>query len=215
MKLNMKKAFTLVEMLIVIVIIGILAAALIPRLTGVQSRARDVARKADAQQIGSALATWSLDNGTYIMSGDIGPYTTVANTGTWLEAAWFSGRLNSAQSVQNQLWSLVFRWLLKTLPTESAGLNATAPYVYQYFNSGSVFAITVLSEGGWVNANFISGHTIWWVGATTRIISPSNITNVLCTAVEQGTLTPGAGYATWSTCIANVDARQARYVYSN
>jgi general secretion pathway protein G len=69
MKLNMKKAFTLVEMLIVIVIIGILAAALIPRLTGVQSRARDVARVGDAQQIASALATWQLDNGVYIMSG--------------------------------------------------------------------------------------------------------------------------------------------------
>ena len=40
-----KKAFTLVEMLIVVVIIGILAAALIPRLTGAQSKARDAARK--------------------------------------------------------------------------------------------------------------------------------------------------------------------------
>lgn len=40
-----KKAFTLVEMLIVVVIIWILAAALIPRLVWAQSQARDVARK--------------------------------------------------------------------------------------------------------------------------------------------------------------------------
>ena len=69
MKLHMKKAFTLVEMLIVIVIIGILAAALIPRLTGIQGRARDVARKADAQQTMTALATFQLDSNGYPSTG--------------------------------------------------------------------------------------------------------------------------------------------------
>jgi type II secretory pathway pseudopilin PulG len=38
-------------MLIVIVIIGILAAALIPRLTGAQAQARDTARLADLNQL--------------------------------------------------------------------------------------------------------------------------------------------------------------------
>lgn len=65
MKIKMKKAFTLIEMLIVIVIIGILAAALIPRLLSVQGRARDTKRKADLQQIGSALAIYKIDNSTF------------------------------------------------------------------------------------------------------------------------------------------------------
>ena len=74
MKKNTIKAFTLVEMLIVIVIIGILIAALMPRMQSAQWRARDVARKNDLSQIQTAIVTsqqdkwmwpwmkWSLDN---------------------------------------------------------------------------------------------------------------------------------------------------------
>ena len=65
MKLNMKKAFTLVEMLIVVIIIGILMAALLPRLKGAQERARDTARKANLSQISTALEMYFNDNGIY------------------------------------------------------------------------------------------------------------------------------------------------------
>ena len=61
-----KKTFTLIEMLIVVVIIGILAAALIPRLQGVQGRARDVQRKTGLSQIGQAMGVYKADyNDTY------------------------------------------------------------------------------------------------------------------------------------------------------
>ncbi|MEI7477616.1 MAG: prepilin-type N-terminal cleavage/methylation domain-containing protein [bacterium] len=59
-----QKSFTLIEMLIVVVIIGILAAALIPRLQSVQARARDTKRKADLHQIGTALEIYKQDNGS-------------------------------------------------------------------------------------------------------------------------------------------------------
>jgi len=74
--------FTLVEMLIVIVIIGILAAALIPRLTGAQWQARDTARLADLNQIGSALAIYSADNGGYPSSAIVGE--SVSSALSWL-----------------------------------------------------------------------------------------------------------------------------------
>ena len=74
--------FTLVEMLIVIVIIGILAAALIPRLTGAQWQARDTARLADLNQIGSALAIYSADNGGYPSSATAGE--SVSSALSWL-----------------------------------------------------------------------------------------------------------------------------------
>ncbi|MEI7562519.1 MAG: prepilin-type N-terminal cleavage/methylation domain-containing protein [bacterium] len=58
---NKKRAFTLIEMLIVIVIIGILAAALIPRLSNARGRANDTARKADLQQTATAISAYMVD----------------------------------------------------------------------------------------------------------------------------------------------------------
>jgi len=53
-------------MLIVIVIIGILAAAIFPKLWGAQARARDVSRKANLQQVATALVTHQIDKWYYI-----------------------------------------------------------------------------------------------------------------------------------------------------
>ncbi len=68
-----KKTFTLIEMLIVVVIIGILAAALIPRLQGVQGRARDVQRKTGLSQIGQGIGVARQDGlsfSTLIVNGN-------------------------------------------------------------------------------------------------------------------------------------------------
>ena len=65
MKKNTIKAFTLVEMLIVIVIIGILIASLMPRMQSAQWRARDVARKNDLAQIQTAIITSQQDKWKY------------------------------------------------------------------------------------------------------------------------------------------------------
>ena len=69
-KKNKKRAFTLIEMLIVIVIIGILAAALIPRLSSARGRANDVARKADLAQVAAALVAYQIDHGKFPLCPD-------------------------------------------------------------------------------------------------------------------------------------------------
>lgn len=59
------RGFTLVEMLIVIVIIGLLAASLIPKITGMQAKARDTVRKADLNNLATAISVYYTDNGGY------------------------------------------------------------------------------------------------------------------------------------------------------
>ena len=60
MKLS-SKGFTLVELMIVIAIIGILAAALFPSLTSYLARGRDTSRVAGIKEIVTAFAGWQLD----------------------------------------------------------------------------------------------------------------------------------------------------------
>lgn len=52
-------------MLIVIVIIGILASALIPRISQVRQRANDTARKAHLQQVAAVLVAHQIDKWSY------------------------------------------------------------------------------------------------------------------------------------------------------
>jgi general secretion pathway protein G len=57
--------FTLIEIMVVIVILGILAALVVPRVVGRADDARVTAAKQDLAQIMQALNLYRLDNGRY------------------------------------------------------------------------------------------------------------------------------------------------------
>jgi general secretion pathway protein G len=60
-----RRAFTLVEMLLVITIIGILAALVVPKMMGRSEQARQSAVSADISAIKTALDAFEVDNGYY------------------------------------------------------------------------------------------------------------------------------------------------------
>ena len=65
MSFREKHGFTIVELLIVIVVIGILAAITIVAYNGIQAKARDTQRIADMKTIAKALELYKTNNGSY------------------------------------------------------------------------------------------------------------------------------------------------------
>jgi general secretion pathway protein G len=77
--------FTIVELLIVIVVIGILAAITITAYNGVQVRARDSARISKVKSISKAIELYRVDNGMYppILDGVGWETTCGSQTDNW------------------------------------------------------------------------------------------------------------------------------------
>jgi general secretion pathway protein G len=62
---RLARGFTLVEIMVVVVILGILAALIVPRVVGRTDDARAVAAKQDVAAVMQALKLYRLDNGRY------------------------------------------------------------------------------------------------------------------------------------------------------
>lgn len=100
-----KKAFTLIEIMLVVVIIGILAVALFPKLLGALGRASDDACKAELKNIVTALIQYKSDNQDYPSSpsgGCLSPNSTVGQaliSGKYLDANRFPADPNGKNVV--------------------------------------------------------------------------------------------------------------------
>lgn len=92
MNMRSKKGFTLVEIMIVVVIIGLLAAMAIPAFQKVRESSRESALINDARQLGAAVqqflletgstqATVDYDSATGEITGDLAPYLRAIGTG--------------------------------------------------------------------------------------------------------------------------------------
>jgi general secretion pathway protein G len=65
MKRRNEAGFTLIELMVVVVIIGILAGLIVPRIMGSDDKAREAKTKMQIESLETALKMYKLDNGSY------------------------------------------------------------------------------------------------------------------------------------------------------
>jgi len=96
--------FTLIEIMVVVVIIGLLATFILPSVVGNQDKAFQVKTQADISQLSGQLALYKLDNYSYPSSSQ-GLQALVTNPGG--KGAWRQIR----PSVPKDAWKNEFQYL--------------------------------------------------------------------------------------------------------
>ncbi|MBU1691497.1 MAG: type II secretion system major pseudopilin GspG [Gammaproteobacteria bacterium] len=118
-----QSGFTLIEIMIVVVILGILAALIVPKVMGRPDEARVIAAKQDIAALGQALKLYRLDNIRYPATDQGLQALVVKPTGAPTPPNWKSGGY------------------LDRLPKDPWGHD------YQYLNPGTRGEIDVFSLG--------------------------------------------------------------------
>lgn len=121
---NKQRGFTIVELLVVIVIIGILAALIINAFNGMQAKARDTQRITDLKNVQKAVETYYADHGSYPLSAN--------GSGAW------AGHCPSYGNYDEYIVGLAPTYL-KTLPVDPK--YDTSGYCYLYRSTGMDYMV--------------------------------------------------------------------------
>ena len=140
------RGFTIVELLIVIVVIGILAALVIVTYNGIQQKARDTERKTDINAVASHLEAYNAQEGRYTTLADLNSATFRAANMKGLDPAALQDPKGTAQTMVDAPAANVYSYVVTPATcdngaggdclqyTLTATLEAGGTYVKQSLN---------------------------------------------------------------------------------
>lgn len=135
-----EKGFTIIELLIVIVVIGILVGLVITTFTGIQQKARNTERETDVKAIHGHLEAFYAQNGKY-------PTLTDVNDGTWrstnmkgLDADALKDPKGSAQALVGTVGANNYAFVVTPSGCDNTSTDCTAYVLTATLEGGGTFA---------------------------------------------------------------------------
>ena len=186
-QLKGQKGFTLIELMIVVAIIGILAAIAIPNFLTYQLKSRQAEAKTNLQAIKTSEVAFQAERGCYVGAAVFGVVAPVAGTKT-ISAAWGAGPVATAPGA---LWCQaagVFGGNFTDI-----GFKATGNVNYQY-GVDSTVAPTVAGFTGYTTAQ---SCPLAIVGTAAAALAVQN--NFI--AMAKSNLDGDAGISTWGSTV--------------
>jgi prepilin-type N-terminal cleavage/methylation domain-containing protein len=154
--ITLKKAFTLIELLIVVAIIAILAAIAVPNFLEAQTRAKVARIQSDQRTYATALETYYIDNNSYPLFSR-GAGTPTAGTGKNYNE--MIGSLMSPPISPNP-YNAISSFALSNTAAHSIGLTSPVSYINTYVPD----AFASMKQATFSYASGPAGYLVWSPG---------------------------------------------------